>query len=97
MHAASRLNARDSPGRAAVKGAPRRFDNGDTGPAQPIGQRGVGERDDLVAVGLDVAVQVADEMADARGFRDVARARRPARPRAPPPRRTTRSPSWCST
>jgi len=40
--------------------------------AQAIGHRGIGQGDHGVAIGLDVAMEVADQVADARRFAEGA-------------------------
>lgn len=42
-------------------------------PCEPVGQHIVGERNDLLAAGMHIAMHVADEMADPRSLGEVPR------------------------
>jgi len=57
--------------RAAVKRTPIRVKR-HTRAMQPIGERLICQRDHLGALQVNVAMEVADEMSDARGFGEVA-------------------------
>jgi hypothetical protein len=57
---------------AAVKRPPGPIER-HAGACEPVGKHIVGERNDLVSAGMNIAVHVADEMANPRSFGEVAR------------------------